>query len=81
LQGFLLQIDEAQVVVHEADEPDTVVDTDSGVSPGIILVYVVAPCSVTLFAFKIDLNTMSVSLRSWGAFAGFRRVGSGSRTS
>jgi hypothetical protein len=26
LQGFLFEIDEAEIVVHEADEPNTVVD-------------------------------------------------------
>jgi hypothetical protein len=26
LQGFLLQVDEAEIVVHEADEPNAVVD-------------------------------------------------------
>ena len=26
LQGFLLQIDEAEIVAHEADEPNAIVD-------------------------------------------------------
>jgi hypothetical protein len=26
LQGFLLQIDETEIVVHEADEPNAVID-------------------------------------------------------
>ena len=26
LQGFLFEIDEAEIVVHEADDPNTVVD-------------------------------------------------------